>query len=165
MSYYRIDRRDFEVGDVITPNAAFIANIGETRRQTEELLERERPVTKPNRNEIVKLFDSFAAARKYWILDPDSKFYEVEIEEEDILHRGNYPLVEQLAKETSAEIRNELATQYWNEEAADETVSENYVNQAIVIRIVCKDEKVRQNTKKDYYNLQTMPNIAILRVE
>lgn len=165
MGYYRIDRRDFAVGDTITPNAAFINNINEQRLEVENLLENLRPETKPNRNEIVKLFDSFIAAKKYWVLDPNSKFYEVEIAETDILHRGNYPLVERLAKETDEVIKNRIATQYWNDEVVDDTIAENYVNEARVIRVVCNEEKIRNNTKRDMYNSPTIPNIPILEDE
>jgi hypothetical protein len=168
MSYYRIDRRDFAIGDIIRANAAFINNINAARTEIEDLLEMNRPAAKPNRNEIVKLFDSFSAAKKYWILDTDSKFYEVEIAEDDILHRGNYPLVESLALETDGEIKNAIAMQYWNQEVADDAedvVVENYVNQATVIRIVCNDEEVRKNTKRAYYKLETMKNVEILQDE
>ena len=50
MSYYRIDRRDFTIGDLITPNAAFINNIKLYSLEIEELLENLRPETKQNRN-------------------------------------------------------------------------------------------------------------------
>ena len=165
MAYYRIDRRDFEIGDTITPNAAFINNVNEQGVEVERILENLRPETKPNRNEIVKLFDSFIAAKKYWVLDPNSKFYEVEIAETDILHRGNYPLVERLAKETDEGIKNRIANEYWNDEVVDDTIAENYVNEARVIRIVCKDEKIRNNTKRHLYNLPTIPKIPILADE
>lgn len=165
MGYYRIDRRDFEIGDTIIPNAAFINNVNEQRFEVERILESLRPETKPNRNEIVKLFDSFIAAKKYWVLDPNSKFYEVEIAETDILHRGNYPLVEVLAKVTDEGIKNRIANQYWNDEVIDDAIAENYVQQARVIRIVCKDEKIRNNTKRYLYNSPIIPNIAILEDE
>lgn len=165
MSYYRIDRRDFAIGDVITPNGDFYQNIDGVRLEVENLLEENRPETKPNRNTIVKLFDSFSAARKYWILDPNSKFYEVEINENDILHRGNYPLIELLARENDDEIKIEIANQYWNNEVTDDTIAENFVNEAIVIRILCDNEQIRQNTKRSIYNLQTIPNIPILEDE
>jgi hypothetical protein len=165
MGYYRIDRRDFAIGDVITANAAFINNVDEQRLEVENLLENLRPETKPNRNEIVKLFDSFIAAKKYWVLDPQSKFYEVDISETDILHRGNYPLVERLSKETDEGIKNRIASQYWNDEVVDDAIVENYVNEARVIRVVCKDEKIRNNTKRYMYNSPTIPNIPILEDE
>lgn len=165
MKYYRIDRREFVIGDVITPSAAFINNIAVQRLEVENLLENSRPDTKPNRNEIVKLFDSFIAAKQYWVLDSNSKFYEVEIQPTDILHRGNYPLIERLAKETNEDIRNEIANQYWNDEVVDDTVAENFVNQATVIRIICDNEKVRKNTKYSMYNFPVIPNVRILEDE
>jgi hypothetical protein len=165
MSYYRIDRRDFTIGDIITPNAAFINNIKLSSLEIEELLENLRPETKPNRNEIIKLFDSFIAAKKYWILDPNSKFYEVEIEEADILHRGNYNLVERLYKEKDNEARIQIARQYWNDELVDCLIIENFVVNAIVSRIICNDENIRQNTKRASYNTPTIPYIGILEDE
>jgi hypothetical protein len=74
-------------------------------------------------------------------------------------------LVERLSKETDEGIKNRIASQYWNDEVVDDAIVENYVNEARVIRVVCKDEKIRNNTKRYMYNSPTIPNIPILEDE
>jgi hypothetical protein len=163
MPFYRIDRRQFQVGDIITPNAAFINNIGADRLIVEELLEAHRPANKPNRNQILKLFESKEEAIRYWVLDPNSKFYEVELlENEEILHRGNYNFVEQIKREANQQNKITIVNDYWNEVIIEGNIIENFVNQARVIDVVSDDEEERKNTQRHIYKYQTKPGVRII---
>lgn len=163
MPYFRVDRREFQVGRIITPNAAFINNIDEDRLIVEDLLEEHRPANKPNRNEILKIFESREAAIRYWILDPNSKLYQVElIENEEILHRGNYSLVAQIKNEANQQNKIGMVNDYWNEVIAEGDIIENFVNQARVVDVICDNEQVRQNTKRHMYNSPIIPGIRII---
>lgn len=162
MHFYRIDRRIFQIGDIITPDAAFIKNADRKRQSLEELFENNRPKNKPNRNEVVKLFDSFEAAKKYWILDSDSNFYTVETKN-GIEHFGDYSLVQQMSVIDDQDLLNDLAKRYWNEAPGDDAIIEYFSIDPKVIKIVCNNPAVRENTKRQYYGFPTIQGCEILK--
>jgi hypothetical protein len=164
MTFYRIDKRIFRAGDVIKPDGAFIKNADSNRKLIETYLENCRPENKPNRNQVVKLFNSFDAAKNYWVLDSHAIFYEVEVENE-ILHRGDYNLIEKMQKILSKNEEDkltEMACSYWEDEPNEGSIIEYFSVDPIVIRVVCDDENIRINAQRQKYGLPIDRRFGIL---
>ncbi len=165
MKYYRIDRRIFQLNELIKPSASFYNHSDSRRIEIEDILEDNRPIDKPNRNEVVKVFNSFDAAKKYWILDPNSIFYEVSVEADQILHQGNYDLLTEISNTKDKERQRKMSIEYWMNDINTPCTLEFYIKEAPVIRIICNNEKIRKNTKRSHYRYDTIPGIPILKDE
>jgi hypothetical protein len=66
MSAYRVDRRRFNVGDLITLTGEYLAKLDCERALVEKHLESVRPRLKPRRNEALFVFESRGAAERFW---------------------------------------------------------------------------------------------------
>lgn len=98
MKTFRIDNRNFKVGDRIFPQDIYQSKLDDKRTLVEQILENYRPKNKPARNSVLMLFKEFEHAKQHWTIQKDAKFYKTEISENDILHIGDYNKVEELFK-------------------------------------------------------------------
>lgn len=150
MITYRIDKRDYRPNDVIIPQGLYQLDLTQDRLEAENILEQNRPENKPIRNSILMLFEDFEAARVFWTKSPNAKFYRTEINEEDILHTGDYNLVEHIFAAITAgnlENANLLAIDYWNGVMTDSPIVEIFVNESPVNCIISDSEKERKNER------------------
>jgi hypothetical protein len=146
MKAYRIDNRDFNEGDPITPQNSYQDKLDDTRKKVEEILEKHRPTDKPPRRSILMLFQEFKNANHHWTIQRNSKFYRTDISENDILHIGDYNKVEELYRFLCDSDKAErIAKEYWSGEMTDNPKKEIYVNTASVSKVLSKSEEERKN--------------------
>jgi hypothetical protein len=146
MRTYRIDNRIIKIGDELLPQGKYQGELDKKKIRVEEILERNRPKDKPQRGSVLMLFRNFQNAKKHWTIQKDSKFYNVELLEAEILHIGDYTKVEQLYKCVEDEEQaNRIAREYWAGEMSENGIPEIFVGKATVSEIVSDDEKERKN--------------------
>ena len=146
MKAYRIDKRDFQIGDFMLPQNEYQNVIDEKRLSAETVLEKHRPKNKPRRKDIIMLFQEFKDAKHFWTIMTNSKFYKSEIDEKDILHIGDFNKVESLFVNINNE--NEafrIAKEYWNGTFTESPKPEILLNSACVSKIISNSEKERKN--------------------
>lgn len=167
MKCYRIDKREKGIGDILLPQGVYQFSLDRERLEVEKLLESFRPKDKPKRDSILMLFSDFNSAKNHWLKQKNSKFYQMEIEIHEILHKGDYRLVEQIF--SSLQFQNEsvaqsLACQYWESKITEISITELFVNQATIIKVISASEEQRQNEilfkhKKVAPDIRPNPNI------
>jgi hypothetical protein len=117
--FFRADKRPFKSGDPIGTAGEFMSKHPEKGKLAEAALEKSRPRKKPKRQECLMLFEDEECARDHWAKMADGRLYRVEIDDDDILHRGDMKLVdaigETLSKSAAADVSKEM-TKYWNGE-------------------------------------------------
>ena len=153
---YRIDNRNFNCGDIIEAQNNYQKKLDSVRMFVVNILEKNRPVTKPKRNEILMLFENSEAARKHWIKQTNSKFYRTSISNYDILHIGDYNMVEELLK--NFDRANEIAKEYWDSKMTPNPIIEIFVSSSIVEKIISNSEKERINTCSVMYTGNSLYN-------
>lgn len=102
MNCYRVDERDFKIGELIEPRYdEFIRESDskkEIKQKVEKLLENYRDKNKPCRTQVLMLFSNLERAKRHWSLISNSKLYQVEIDPQSIIHIGDYEKIEELYK-------------------------------------------------------------------
>ncbi len=95
MNAYRVDRRLFKVGDVVTQTGEYLRKLDCERALVEEHLRHKRPDRKPCRDAVLFVFESRTAAERFWTKEIDGKLYEVKFQGAP-LHRGDMNLTEEI---------------------------------------------------------------------
>lgn len=146
MKAFRIDKREFQIGDLMTPQNEYQNLIDERRLLVEKILENNKPEDKPRRNEVIMLFGEFNDAKHFWTIMTNSNFYKSEIHESYILHRGDYNKVESLYENIdNIKEANRLAKEYWESNFTERPKLELLLNSAIVSEIISNSENERRN--------------------
>ena len=146
MITFRIDNRDYLVDNIILPQSIYQNDLDSKKKRVEEILEESRPENKPSRDSILMLFDNFEDAKKHWTIQRNSKFYQTEIREEEILHIGDFNIVEEVFKNIDNEIiAKDIAKEYWNGKLTENPKKEIFVNLAKVEIIISNLELERKN--------------------
>lgn len=163
MRAFRIDNRDYDVDGVIAPQDLYQGQLNAARVQVEEILEANRPDEKPRRNQILMLFERFDDAKKHWTIQAGSKFYRTEIQEDDILHIGDYNKVEELyANLANPERAIEIAQEYWNGIMTENPKREIFVNEATVTHVLSNSDQERKNAYRIRGNFEPIPGVRII---
>lgn len=142
---FRADKRQFVVGQSIRTADEF-ADRNPDGRRLEEALDSMRPSGKPARIGSLFLFENFRVAELHWAKMSGGVFYECEIEESAIGHRGDMRLVD-LAGEALREGRDPAphVQSYWAGEGTPRPRWELLVAEATVTKIISDDQKLRQS--------------------
>lgn len=150
MKLYRADKRDFNIGDLIVTAGEFTTKNPEGSARIEHIFESVRPENKPTRSNCLYLFEDISVAKKHWSKMTEGKLYEVEIDENLILHRADMRLVDDafLAEEESEAIK--CASNYWEGQETTTSRIEVLVQNATVTNIVSKDQHERGNFLKSW---------------
>jgi len=158
---YRVDRRKFSVGDIITViNKGYQEDLEGKKLKVEQILEKQRPYNKISRDKVLFIFKEEEHAFNFWLNEIDGKFYKLKFNIKNINHLGDYDIVERiynlLKKDPNNPKITQLATNYWN--PVNTKVKEEILlsGGAEVIEIVCNDERIRQayHRKSRGFNLK-----------
>jgi hypothetical protein len=148
MKTYRIDnRKDIKI---LSPQDKYQSRLDEKKKSVEDLLERKRPKDKPERNKILMLFIDFKDALKHWTNQKGAIFYQTFIDENAVLHKGDYVIVEKIhaALNNNDITRAEsLADDYWKGVLTQRPIIELFVNEALITKVISDSEKERINEK------------------
>lgn len=143
-TFFRVDKRDFVVGDAVLPAGEFWDKAPEGTQEVEAVFESRRPAHLPQRVGTLYVFEALEDAKKYWSKMKDGKLYEVEVELSDVLLRADMALVDSAhALLGCADQIAEKADKYWAERRGENATIEVLVNSARVSRIISKDDKER----------------------
>lgn len=141
---FRVDKRDFNVGDVASTAAEYYDKFPPETQLVEERFEEFRPSHKPPRRGCLFLFESLDAARNHWSIMTDGKLYKTELADEDILHCGDMRLLDVIAdKVKTGEPTDQLYRDYWNGVMTDQPIVELMVSSAPIVAVVSKDQEER----------------------
>lgn len=144
MILYRVDRRDFAIGDTILPRKEYLSKLNSKGIIIENYLEENRPSDKPERHKFLFLFEKLENAKKFLWKMQNGKLYKIEISGKNILHKGDMEITEKMYQENEQEILTELAIQYWSGDVLSNPTIEILVKSALVIEVISKDEEDRK---------------------
>lgn len=150
MKWYRADKRDFNVGDEIFSANEFVTLNPEGSKANEDLFELKRPEGKPCRIGCLYLFENEEVARKHWSRMSDGKLYEVELGNEEILHRGDMRFIDEAFILPEIAERELCVTNYWAGIETKNPRVEVLVNKARVTRVISKDQVERLQFLKSW---------------
>lgn len=143
--YFRADKRQFEVGDMIKSAGefGFLNPLGSG--DVEEIFERVRPGGKPSRIGSLFLFKDERAAKKHWSKMTGGNLYLAIPIVSSSNHEGDMRLINeafnQRADATSVE---QIASRYWSGELTEEPIVEILAASATISAIISKDQQERQ---------------------
>ncbi|MCF2553469.1 toxin-antitoxin system protein, partial [Bacteroides caecigallinarum] len=63
---YRVDKRKFQVGDIIMPNTSFEELMQDEKKEMEDLLNEKRPRNIPERKQCLFLFQDLICAFRFY---------------------------------------------------------------------------------------------------
>ncbi len=93
--YYRADKRDFSVDDLIVTAGNFQSLNPNGSDAIEAIFERVRPANKPVRATSLFLFVDERSAKKHWSKMTGGCLYIVEADQSGCIHKGDMRLVDQ----------------------------------------------------------------------
>lgn len=144
MNAYRVDKRLFQVGDIVTQTGEYLTRLDSERAIVERHLEDKRPDGKPRRDEALFIFESRSAAERFWTKEVDGKLYEVIIQVPP-LHRGDMNFTDEIYSVRADAIRaGDLAERYWRGEEGARPQIELLVAEAKVVSIIFTTEVERR---------------------
>ena len=153
MDFYRIDNRDYKIGDKVEPQCEYQKKIEEKKLQVEQIIEANRPENKPKRNTILMLFQNYQDAKRHWSRQSNSKFYKVQIIG-NILHKGDYNKTDMILKQLDkAETVTIIAKEYWAGIINESSIIEIFVTGAAVTEIVSDSEEERKKALLERWKL------------
>jgi len=144
MRLYRADKRDFYVGDNITTANEFASKNPEGSSGIGNLFDSIKPTEKPSRIGCLFLFEDEIVARKHWSKMTDGKLYEVEIDENSILHRADMRLVDKAFSAIDASERELCAKEYWAGIETEYPRIEILVKEATIVSVLSKNQAERR---------------------
>jgi hypothetical protein len=151
MKSYRIDNRKLKIGDVLNPQEKYQAELTGSKKCVEDILEKCRPETKPKRKSVLMLFEDFNDSRNHWVKQKDAIFYQTAITENEILHKGDYEIVEQIycaLNNQDIEKATILANDYWDGKMTENPIVEIFVSQSDIDKIISDSEEQRKQELK-----------------
>jgi hypothetical protein len=151
MMAYRVDKQDLTPGQELSPGG-FYDQLDSDRKSVEELLERFKPEEKPSRRTAIFVFAVIDDA-KMWAKERFTrKLYRVEVNEADILHRGDWKWPAKILKaHGDLETQRVCAESYWKGEKTSDPVIELMVRKALVVDLLPMDqEKLLADARKKW---------------
>ncbi len=142
--YFRADKRDFEVGDVITTAGEFQTLNPPDSIYVENVFESVRPTEKPQRLGNLYLFRNEIVAKKHWSKMTGGNLYTARVDDFSLHHEGDMRLVN-MAYENRLDTSKveSLAKDYWSGIFTTNPMIEVIVRCAVITNIVSKDQKER----------------------
>lgn len=143
--YFRADKREFDVGNVITSANDFTALNPHGSQDVEDVFERIRPMDKPIRSGNLFLFTDETSAKKYWSKMADGKLYRATIDPTLSHHKGDMRLVNQAFElRADTEELEKIAIRYWAGDLTENPIIEVIVPNATISGVVSKDQQERR---------------------
>lgn len=150
-TFYRVDKREFFAGDVITSAQEFLTKNPSGTDSVEAAFEAVRPGHKQKRDQCLYIFETLADAQRHWCKMTGGRLYAVAVEDEEVFHRADMALVDRAFRER--EDWNALqayATAYWSSDLTEKPVIEILVKKATVLSVISKDERERLECFRKY---------------
>lgn len=157
LTLFRADKRVFKPGDKIETAGHFADMHPEPGKLAEALLSTQKPDGIPERTECLMLFVEERRAREFCAIMSDGFLYKVDVEEEDIEHRGDMHLVNAIAKNFMNGIEGNvgLAESYWRGEVTSDPCIEVLVRSGIVSHQVVFSKADREALVRARFDIKT----------
>jgi hypothetical protein len=155
---YRADKRDFAPDTPIRTAGQFMDMHHDAGRLMEEALAAGKPDGKPERRDCLMLFEDEACARAHWLKMTDGKLYSVEIDDAEILHRGDMALTDSIgALLLQKQSPDDLVRQYWAGGLTGALKVEVLVRSGIVHCLIGTNEQRIKAFRKKYISHKSGP--------
>lgn len=152
MTYYRVDKRKFVVGQRIETAGQYYAKFTDIAKAIEDSLENNRPQSKPIRTSCLFLFCDEKCAKKHWSKMSEGKLYSVDVDEDSVLHTGDMALMDQMKSlYEQQEGIIELARDYWSGKFSTNPEVEVLVQSALVLNVISDCDTERKAYLKNRY--------------
>lgn len=165
---YRVDRRQYNIGDIIEPPDNSYQNddsFNVDKEKLELILEEEKPntITISRKNGLF-IFPELSDAIRFSCVMTESKIYKVErIPDTSFFHRGDMNLTEVMSKVIgNDEVLRALAQSYWKSEKTFKPCWELLIDKVQVSKIIIGDNENRKMLCADF-KMKAEQNIEKLR--
>lgn len=155
-TFYRIDHRKFEVGDVVGFLSDHINTLDGDQLKAENLLREFSPeALRQARSKSVYLFEHAEWAKKYYVYRPQPYLYEVTYSTADFVHAADMELFNDIAAKADDRANAQsISKRYWDGEKRGSDRVEHLVKEAVVSAIILTPAD-RQRVFKDLYQTPT----------
>lgn len=151
MTYYRVDRRLFNVGDEIVTAGEYYSEFEGVAREVEDALEARRPQAKRLRTECLFVFEDEKCAKKHWSKMTNGKLYKVSIDHTEISHRGDMAQMDAMKQACElGQDMTEIAAAYWRGEHSSSPEIEIMISSAVVTAVLSTSDSER----RDYFKMR-----------
>jgi hypothetical protein len=134
---YRVDRRDFRPGDDIPPAGDHLPRMKGAFVEAEKLLRSASPTMKEQRANGIYAFEQYRAACINYLGTRDGKLYEIEVNPDDVLHKADMKIVNDIAASANdASQQTLLVNAYLNGETRNSDWVELIVSKATARRML-----------------------------
>lgn len=153
---FRADKRQFAVGQVIKTAGHFTDMHPGPGKLAEVLLGRAKPVNLPDRSECLMLFPDEHRARDFCSRMSGGLLYKVEVDEEDVVHRGDMHIVDTIALNFHRGINDndELAKSYWRGDILTDPCVEVLVLEGVVLEQLDFSQVDREDLIRARYGIK-----------
>ena len=164
---YRVDKRDFKIGQIICPNQNSYQNSFDNDKiRIEDILEAgAHNDLKGVRKNGLFVFQDFSDALKFSLNMQNSKIYAVErLTDTQCFHRGDMSFIDlmyEFCKQNDVAVAQKLAKMYWNGTKTGKPCWEMIVNKMRVSKILLADENVRSCLSAEYVNPSSIYHLKI----
>lgn len=156
VDFFRVDRRSFQIGDVINPpDISYQDTLNQKGQTIERILTDEKPKDKIcDRKTQLFLFTELSDAIRFLNLMENSKIYKVEkVEETTCFHRGDMNWTEVMNTfDGNEEVQRQFANHYWEGTRMFKPCWELIVDKVIVTGIIIGNDAARNEVILDYNN-------------
>lgn len=133
MIAYHTTRDELSGSDSISPSTYFFDHLDQDQAKVEKIIAQNRPCEKPSRKESKFIFTDLESAKNR-ASRIDSKLYEVDYEESNLMHRADWSWLGKIkASLGDDKLCEKYAKSYWSEEKTEAPVIELLVSEAAVI--------------------------------
>lgn len=164
MPQYRIDTRDYAIGEIIecNPDSYYdAANFDDSKRAIEDMLNENRRNSIPNRNQCLFIFAELYDAVRFWIKMRNSSIYEVKRCQDTLLyHRGDMNITDFMHYTTDQDLWQMLAQQYWQPIFTFKPCIEILVNKVEVVRTITIGKTQRKAAFAEYCQSNLIENLT-----
>lgn len=142
--FFRVDKRDLNVGAVATSANHFTGLNPPGSQEVEAVFEKVRPINKPTRSGNLFLFTDEVAAKRHWSKMTDGKLYRAIVDPTLMRHEGDMRLVNHAFElRADPEEVEKIAIRYWAGDLTKNPILEVIVPNATISQVVSKDQRER----------------------
>ena len=153
LTFYRADKRNFEVGESIVSAGEFILQNPDGSQEVENIFEKFRPESCCSRKQVLFVFKNECDAKKHWSKMIGGILYEVKVHRDNVLFEADMALFNSAyveKKDSDAVCR--YAKQYWAGNVSEKPIIEVFLknSSAEVSRVISKDRQEREKYFKSW---------------
>lgn len=119
MLLFRVDKRVFKKGDIITPKTEYVSQLSPAAKEVEEMLDSVRKESVPERKNCLFLFENLSSALKFYSKYAGCIIYAVAIDSSFIYHRADMNIIDNIIDVfqniEDCSVRQSIVRKYWED--------------------------------------------------